>query len=55
METDGRILKENLSWTREQSNSSEAKIFSFVFISFFFALKATLQILKFELCQIKLG
>jgi len=27
----------------------------FEFISFFFALKARLQVLKFDFCQIKLG
>jgi len=26
-----------------------------VFISFFYALKAKLQLIKFEFCQIKLG
>jgi len=31
------------------------KKFCFVFISFFFALKARLQILKFEFCQFNLG
>jgi len=30
------------------------KIISSVFISFFFALKGRLQVLKFEFCQIKL-
>jgi len=34
------------------SNSSDAKIFLFVFVSFLFELKAELQLLKFEFCQI---
>jgi len=33
----------------------QSKKFSSVYISFFFALKARLQVLKFEFCQIKLG
>jgi len=37
----------------KKSSWSVAKIFS-VFISFLFALKARLQVLKFEFCQIKL-
>jgi len=32
----------------------DAKIFSSVLLSFFFARKARLQVLKFEFCQIKL-
>jgi len=39
----------------KKSNSSDAKKTSSVFISSFFALKAILQVLKFEFCQIKLG
>jgi len=39
----------------KKSNSRNVKKFSRVFISFFFPLKARLQALKFEFCQIKLG
>jgi len=39
----GLILKANLSWTRKNSNSSDAKILS-LFVSCFFALKAGLQV-----------
>jgi len=35
------------------SKSLYSKIL-YVFVSFFFALKAELQVLKFEFCQIKL-
>jgi len=35
-------------------NSSDAKIFSSVFVPFF-AFKARLEVLKFKFCQIKLG
>jgi len=34
---------------------SDAKKFSSVFLSFFFALKAKLQVLKFEFSEINLG
>jgi len=44
----GRILKANLSWTRKKSNSSDAKILSSVFISFF-------QIHKFEFVRLSEG
>jgi len=44
----GRFLKANLSWTRIKSNSSDAKFFRLYFISFFFALKARPQVLKFD-------
>jgi len=36
----------------KKSNLRDAKFFSSVFLSFFFALKARLQVLKFEFCQI---
>jgi len=46
-----RYLKVNLSLIRK--NSIDAKnYFSFVFISFVFALKACLQILKFEFVKL---
>jgi len=38
----------------KKSNSSNAKIFLSVFLSLFFKLKAELQVLKFEFCQVKL-
>jgi len=40
--------------TKKKLNTSDAKIFSPVFIPFFFAIKAKLQVLEFEFCQIKL-
>jgi len=46
-----------LELNSKKSNSSDAKICIFLFrlgMSFIFALKARLQILKFEFCQIKL-
>jgi len=48
------VIKANLSWTRKKSNSSDVKIFLSVFVSFFFELKAELQVLKFEFYQVKL-
>jgi len=54
MKSNGRILKANLSWTtRKKSYSSDAKISLSVFVSFFFELKAELQVLKFDFCQVK--
>jgi len=50
----GRILKANLSCTRKKSNSSDTKKFLSAFLSFFSALKAELQVLKFEFCQVNL-
>jgi len=35
LKTNGRILKANLSWTRKKSNSSDAKMFLSVLVSFF--------------------
>jgi len=45
-----------LSYTQKKKlNSTDMKNFLSVFISFFFTLKAKLQILKFEFCQVNLG
>jgi len=49
----GRILKANLSRTGKKSNSSDAKNFCLC-LYLFYALKAKLQIVKFEFCQVKL-
>jgi len=51
----GRILKAILSLTRKNSNSSDVKNFLSAFISFFFDLKARLQVHKFEFLRIKVG
>jgi len=48
-QTNGRILKSKL-----ELNSNDAKIFLSVFVFFFFKLKAELEVLKFEFCQVKL-
>jgi len=53
-QSNGCILKANLSWTRKKSNSSDTKKFVSVFGSFSYALKAELQALKFEFCHVKL-
>jgi len=50
----GRILKANLSSTRKSRTRVTQKVL-FVFVSFFYALKAELQVLKFGFCRIKLG
>jgi len=47
--------KSKFELNSKYSNSSGAKYFLSVFIPFFFALKAELQVLKFEFCQIKMG
>jgi len=46
--------KQTWACTRNKSNSSDTKILSSVLVSIFFALKAKLQVLKFEFSQIKL-
>jgi len=43
-----RIVKANLNRTRKKVELENAKVFSSVFIPFVFALKARLQVFKFE-------
>jgi len=47
--------KSKLELNSKKVQLERCKKFSSVFLSFFFALKARLQILEFEFCQIKLG
>jgi len=46
--------KSKVELTSKKSNSMTQKI-SFVFLSFFFVLKARLQVLEFDFCQNMLG
>jgi len=48
----GTILKANLRWTRKKVELKQCEIF---FAYIFFALKARLQVLKFEFDPIKWG
>jgi len=48
-------FKSKLELNLKKSNSSNTKIFFIFFDIFFFELKAELQVLKFECCQVKLS